>query len=193
MRASGMVHGRRFGAPFLALALAISAGNPQPSFGLTLRPAPPEPLTIQTPTYDVNLLFVHGLSASRTNVEYDDAIGPLLSEYTSVRVHNFQYIQDRGDEDSPGMGCGRGARPPSIATPNDDMPIDLNGSDGDACDSQSDIALNAVALDNDVAELYANSGKPVVLVEQHGRGDRTGFLTYSRRSMMMSRRRWSTA
>jgi hypothetical protein len=124
--------------------------------------APPKPV-----------IFVHGLNqdASRTDNEFPSV---LRDSALSPNARYFHYYQDRADAGA----CG--ANLPAVP-PDAGIPIDAGSEGTSQCDSQSDIGLNALALDEFVAQQYAQSGGQKVVLVGYSMGASIirGFLDYS--------------
>ncbi len=125
--------------------------------------APPKPV-----------IFVHGLNqdASRTDNEFPSI---LRDSPLSPNVTYFHYYQDRADA---GLGCG--ANLPAIP-PDAGIPIDTASEGAFPCDSQSDIGLNVLALDEAVKPAYEQTGGQKVILVGYSMGAAIirGFLDYS--------------
>lgn len=128
----------------------------------------------------LTLLFVHGWSGTFQALEagFIDLLDP-LREFYPGRVVMFEHFQDRGYRQPDGT-CANPRPLPSVEEPNGGMPVDLEGSELTICDSQADMALNAVALDSTIRDLYASpGGKVVIVVNSGGAPIVRGMLAYS--------------
>ena len=132
------------------------------------------------------VLFVHGYSASAIDNNWIDSpprqqdegfIHELGRQIGADDITSFPYVQDMAYASS-GV-----CNPPSAAlpeTPDGGMPYDASSVSRDACDSNSDIGLNAVALDAEVQALHEQTGQRVVLVANSmGGAIVRGFFAYS--------------
>ena len=126
------------------------------------------------------LFFVHGWDGTfaAEEIGFDALLGPLATAYPG-RVRTFEHFQDKGyrqQDDS----CLNPRPVPVPQAPNGGMPVDLDGSETTICDSRADMALNAVALHDDINELFASTGGRVAIVTNSGGAPIVrGFMSYS--------------
>lgn len=161
----------------LAVVSALIAHAPVGVLANAQAPGPVQGVPVAFPDAGPTLLFVHGINAAHDAVGFNDLLGDILVEYPG-RVVNFQYFQDLGYFDEDLEACIPLRPFPDVQQ--SDMPVDLVGSGSDICDSQSDHALNAVALHEVVQEIYGDTGRPLVLVSNSmGVAIVRGFLSYS--------------
>ena len=124
------------------------------------------------------IIFVHGLNGDFTDDTFNKILGPLAERFPRS-VAKFTYYQDKGSIDPASGQC----RSIPVELPKDGVaiPFDPLSIDERICDSQSDLGLNAVALDSYVRTQYAESGnQPVVLIANSmGAAIVRGFLAYS--------------
>ncbi len=132
------------------------------------------------------VLFVHGYGANYRSNNWintppqqpsDGFIAELGRKIGADDITSLPYVQDVG------YALSGVCNPPPAAlpeTPDGGMPYDAASATRDACDSNSDIGLNAVALDAEVQALYQQTGRPVVLVANSmGGAIVRGFFAYS--------------
>lgn len=107
--------------------------------------------------------------------------GAIVAEFGAAQVERFVYYQDRSFRPDPNNSACVAVEAPILpAVPNGGMPVDLASIDNGTCDSQSDLALNAVLLDSRVHERFVETGKPVVLIANSmGAAVVRGMLSYS--------------
>lgn len=134
-------------------------------------------LAVSGPAVARPIIFVHGINGSSTDLQSFAAILGQLTQRFPASVSRFAYYQDKGFVDS-GVCHSKPVELPanSVAIPFD--PLSIN--DG-ICDSQSDLGLNAIALDAYVRDQYSSGGnQPVVLIgNSMGAAIIRGFLAYS--------------
>lgn len=140
------------------------------------------PAPLSAVPQDLHIVFVHGFSASSSELGgwSDLILNELGTEYPG-RIHVFDHYQDArffSDEECNPLVYRSLDLPDE---PNGGMPVTLAGSDpDDYCDSQGDLALNAVALHDDVIDYFASDGKKVMLIANSmGAAIVRGFLSYS--------------
>lgn len=129
-------------------------------------------------------IFVHGIKGSyRDEDSFRVILRPLELGYEPDRpfpsvVERFRYYQDRGDHPEGGVCRSRPARVPREAW---GLPLNTASIDSTICDSQSNVGLNAVLLDEDVRELQArlSGGKVTILANSMGAAIVRAFLAYS--------------
>lgn len=127
-----------------------------------------------------SFLWVHGIRGSfRDQTAFAAVLGPLREKYGNERVRNFEYLQDAGYQQN-----GRCVDMPPHRVPDDagGLPLTLGASsiDSNACDSQSDVGLNAILVDDAVRALHEEFGGPVTLIANSMGGAITrAFLAYS--------------
>lgn len=168
---------------FLAAAvtvgtLVLSASSSGRVEAVTRPGEPMVDLEVQSHNSEPTVLFVHGINAKSTQVGFDPIIVPLKDVYEE-RFAIFDYYQDKRFETSPtDKTCTSGARP--LPSPEASIPVIWDGVGTGTCDSMSDLALNAVALDETVKDIYEPAHSKVVIVANSmGAPIVRGFLTYS--------------
>ena len=134
------------------------------------------------------MVYVHGTTGSFRQDASDPArndmpslFGQLFARYGPVQF--FRFYEDRGNQDpaaSPRcLATGRRAYP--IIDPSAGMPLDSAGADPapGICDSNDDIELNGVLLDDDVRALAARFDKVTLLSNSGGTRIVRSFLAYA--------------
>jgi Cohesin domain len=134
-----------------------------------------------------SVIYVHGVNegASDPQFRWNQLLSYLGPSGVGVPVVDFKYFEDSAD-------CSRIAVQPSTVyfQSNTSIPAPMRmpvawppqgGSQGGQyCDSQSDVAIDAVLLDADVVQRYNATGKRVVLIGRSlGAMVIRGFLEYS--------------
>jgi hypothetical protein len=127
------------------------------------------------------VMIVHGINADARDLMAPALENPILDEFGPASITRFVYYQDRSFRPNRDDPACVGVAPPILpAEPNGGIPVSLDSIDPGICDSESDMALNAVALDADVHARYVQTGLPVVLLTNSmGAAIIRGMLTYS--------------
>ncbi len=127
------------------------------------------------------VIVVHGINADSRNVIAPFLEGPIANEFGAVSVTHFTYYQDKAFRPNPEDPSCQGVADRILpGAPNGGMPVNNESINPAICDSQSDLALNAVLLDADVHRRFQETGKPVVLIANSmGGAVIRGMLSYS--------------
>ena len=128
------------------------------------------------------LMYVHGIKSNADEPSFAAMLDPLRDSLYGgagfgTRLALFRYYQDKGNVGQDGV-----CRPGSAALPEYSIPVPIIDDQRVICDSQSDLAVDAVLLYNDMVRLYTENGKQrkVVLVcHSMGCGITRGFLAYA--------------
>lgn len=123
------------------------------------------------------LIYVHGINGNFQQPGFLEILDALEAEFpSSLRL--FEHYQDRGSLENGACAARQAVLP---AEPNGGMPVDQASIDGNLCDSQGDLALNAVLLHRDVQQAFEESGNQKVVIVAHSMGAAIarGFLAYS--------------
>ncbi len=97
------------------------------------------------------IIFVHGLNSSFRDNSFNKILGPLAERFPGS-VRRFVYYQDKGSRDDSGV-CR--SIPVELPASGVTIPFDPFSIDERICDSQSDLGLNAVALDSYIRRQYS--------------------------------------
>ncbi|HEV2250873.1 MAG TPA: PA14 domain-containing protein [Candidatus Limnocylindria bacterium] len=109
-------------------------------------------------------MFVHGINGDSANRSiFQLLLKPLEDRYGEVNVRRFPYFQDRAFKTDSGCLGGRSALIPADAH---GLPINTSPSSlaSDVCDSESNVGLDAILLDQDIQTLHRDTGAPVTLI-----------------------------
>ncbi len=138
-------------------------------------------VTAMVPAAAKPVIFVHGINGTAGAVMTPALYDPLVAEFGPEVVSHFIYYQDRIYRPDPTKPvCQDVADPIMPAEPNGGMPASLDSISPDICDSQSDLAFNAVMLAADVHRRFLETGQKVVLVgNSMGAAIIRGMLSYS--------------
>lgn len=128
-------------------------------------------------------LFVHGIRGNYRDLRSFELLFVPLAEGYRERpapgiVRRFRYYQDVGDSDPQTGIC----RPREAVIPSDasGLPLNTRSISSATCDSQSNVGLNAVLLDEDVRTLARDFGGPVTIIANSmGGAIVRAFLAYS--------------
>ncbi len=125
------------------------------------------------------VIFIHGITGNWRSPGFGPLLDPLRAEFGD-RVTSFAHYQDVGNRD-PASGHCDSSDVVLPQEPTGGMPVDMGTVDPSICDSEGDLALNAVLLHRDVQEKYHAAGnKPVVLIANSmGAAIVRGMLAYS--------------
>lgn len=127
-----------------------------------------------------SFLWVHGIQGSfRDEDSFSSLLDPLLERY-GARLSAFPYFQDAGYQTLDGRCVDM--PPHSVPDETGGLPLTLTPSsvDPNTCDSQSDVGLNAVLLDDEIRRRHAQFGGPVTLIANSmGGAIVRAFLAYS--------------
>lgn len=121
----------------------------------------------------VQVLFVHGLAENNQHGQGPDDFSSLFDRLQSANpglaIKYFDYYQD--------ADCDGGA---DVPVPSDagGMPVS-NVEDPNICDSDSDLGLNALKLDQQVQAMAANGDKVILVGYSMGATIIRGMLAYS--------------
>jgi hypothetical protein len=126
------------------------------------------------------VIAVHGINGDARNVMVAALEGPIVAEFGAAAIERFVYYQDRSFRPNPGDPTCVGVVAPVLPPPNGNMPVTLDSINPATCDSQSDLALNAVLLEARVHQRFVETGRPVVLIANSmGAAVVRGMLSYS--------------
>lgn len=125
-------------------------------------------------------IFVHGIRGNFDEPGFSALLTPLQAANPG-RVQAFRYFQDVGDLDLRTGNCA--PREMIIPANSHGLPLTLTprSLDRSICDSQSDVGLNAVLLDEDVRAMSRGlSGGPITLIANSmGGAIVRAFLAYT--------------
>ena len=125
-----------------------------------------------------HVIFVHGINGNANAIGFAGLLNRVRGEFGNDSVSAFLYYQDRAYAN--GSGCSGVAPPILPSAPDGGIPVHLDSVSPTICDSQSDLAINAVMLDADVHRFFNDTGEPVVLVgNSMGAAIIRGMLSYS--------------
>lgn len=130
-------------------------------------------------------MFVHGIRGDHTDrTSFAALLRRLEDGYPPERpfpsvVQRFRYYQDFGDRNPDARSCD--SRLPIVPSDPRGLPLTRESIDPTICDSQSNVGLNAVLLDEDVRDLHARlrGGKVTILANSMGAAIVRAFLAYS--------------
>ena len=127
------------------------------------------------------VIMVHGINGDARNPVGPALEAPIVATFGAETLSRFTYYQDRAFRPDPDEDECQGVADPLMpAQPNGNMPVNPDSVDPATCDSQSDLALNAVLLHADVHRRFAETGKPVILIANSmGAAVVRGMLSYS--------------
>jgi pimeloyl-ACP methyl ester carboxylesterase len=119
------------------------------------------------------ILYVHGIAEnSALNIDFKPLFDRLSAANPGMTISRFAYYQDISS-------CVGGTTPPVVPAANSSMPIDT-ASEGGSCDSEPDLGLNTLKLEEKIRALYDQTHQTVILVG-YSMGATTirGMLAYS--------------
>ncbi len=149
------------------------------------------PIVPQNPAIQQRqIAFVHGINgnsaAIAAGVDYGGLINPLRSIYAPQNVHIIPYYQDLAyalDPTADPPQCGSGAPAPDTRAVGV-ITVDTASTTSSQCDSESDLGLDATALDDDLKG-YASSdgsgGSITVIAHSMGGAITRGWLDLAQR------------
>lgn len=134
------------------------------------------------------MVYVHGTTGSFAQDPGDPAkndmpslFGPLAARYGTVQF--FRFYEDRGNQDPVARPrcLPNGRRSYPTIDPSAGLPLDSAGADPapGICDSNDDIELNGVLLDDDVRALASQFDKVTLLSNSGGTRIVRSFLAYA--------------
>lgn len=128
------------------------------------------------------VIMVHGINADSRNVMAPFLEDPIVNDFGGATISRFTYYQDKAFRPNANDPACQGVAAPILpAQPNGGMPVNADSIGPGVCDSQSDLALNAVLLNADVHRRFQETGKPVVLIANSmGAAVVRGMLSYSK-------------